>query len=275
MTDWLDRFTGGVLDAASPWVPSLVVPDGDPEAPDFLHLDVIPLPEVFRNRGIYPTKTKGDKLARRFMFAHPDLYPGMVELEREYPGCIFYSDVFRSPAESEAAVRAGRGALRAGSSTHNGGGAADVAVDKTRARLRSFGITEMGKPRWKRELDAIFRERGMHCFRSDGKRGKEDWHYDVGGGGYRRGQAWLNRTFGAYWMHQMTTVHVQRMLGKLRLYQGELDGVAGPLTREALRLFQRAWRLPRTGRAGAKTRRVLAFVTAVKGRADQSVVVAA
>lgn len=263
MRDYFDEFTGGILDVASNWIPSLVVPDGDSGAPWFMNLGLIELPLVFADRGIYG-KSK-DRLPERFRRVHGDLYPGMVELEREHPACIFYSDVFRSPAESEAAVAAGRGALRAGSSTHNGGGAADVAVDKTRGRLRDSGIVEMGRRGWKREMDAMFRERGMHCFRTDGRRGKEDWHYNVHGSGYKKGQEWLLSTFGDYWRYGMTKRHVQRQLLELNLYHGEIDGKHGPLTRNALRLFQGTWRLRRTGRATENTRRVLAFVTAIDG----------
>lgn len=264
MNDYVDQFTGGLLNVASAYLPSLVVPDGNPSASNFLHLDCFKLPNLFRNRGIYPTATNGDRLPERFMWLRPDAYAAVIELEREWPACFYYSDMFRSPAESEAAVKSGRGALRAGRSTHNGGGALDNAVSKTRARLRAAGMVEMGKRKWKLDLDAMFRERGLYCFRTDGKIRKEHWHYNLGGAGYREGQLWMQRTFGDYYVHQMTKIHVQRMLAKVGLYQGELDGVNGPLTREAIRLFQRTWRLLRTGRADAKTRRVLAFVTSIK-----------
>jgi hypothetical protein len=54
----------------------------------------------------------------------------------------------------------------------------------------------------------------------------------------------------------------QLALKALRLYRGELDGDFGPLSREALRAFQRTWELPETGKADVRTQRTLAYVTA-------------
>ena len=263
MTDWIARFTGALLEASSPWLPSLVVPDGDPGAPDYLELHLLELPaEPFARRGIYGSSK--DRLPERFRHVHPDLHSALVTLEVGYPACFYYSDVRRSASESEAAVKAGRGALRAGYSTHNFGAAVDLDVDRTRDRLRAAGVVEMGQNGWKRELDEMMRAQGLWCYRRDHQRGSEDWHFNLGADhGYEAGQAWIDRAYGAWWRHRMTPEHTQRALAKLGLYQGAIDGDHGRLTRAALKVFQRAWRLPQLGIADMRTRRVLAFMTAV------------
>jgi N-acetylmuramoyl-L-alanine amidase len=61
---------------------------------------------------------------------------------------------------------------------------------------------------------------------------------------------------------KLTDLEVQQELAALRFYTGDLDGALGPLAREAIGAFQRAWGLPDDGVAGPRTRRVLAVITA-------------
>lgn len=55
-----------------------------------------------------------------------------------------------------------------------------------------------------------------------------------------------------------------KRLAELKLYGGAVDGDHGPLTKQAVKAFQRAWLLGVDGRAGAMTQRTLAYVTAVR-----------
>ena len=237
--------------------------------PDYLELDLIELEvDPFSHRGAYG-KSKS-YMPRRFRWVHLNLYAALVKLERTYPGCFFYTDVRRSASESLAAVRAKRGALPPGYSTHGYGAAVDLDVDRTRKALMMAGVASMKLSVWKQELDVIMASVGLFCFRKDHKRGKEDWHYNLGGGGYRAGQEWIQAEHAQWWMETMTMRHVQRALKSLKLYQGEVDGIAGRLTRESVRMFQKGYGLRRYGRykvkmgtADARTRRVLAFATAV------------
>ena len=263
MPDWLDRFTGGLLDASSPWVPSLVVPDGDPRVSDFLEMPTTVLElDPFAQRGGYGKG--GDYMPPRHRRVHPDQYDSMWQLERAHPACWMWSDVTRSAEESARAVRTRRGALGPGQSQHNWGGASDLRIKETRSRLRAAGLTEMGRRGWKRVMDEMAADAGLYCLRTDHRLGHESWHYAQGGHGYKAGQQWVARTYGAYWHHQMTPLHTQRMLAKLGMYSGDLDGDHGPLTREGILTFQRAWRLKRTARADIWTRKMLAFLTAVE-----------
>jgi murein L,D-transpeptidase YcbB/YkuD len=61
---------------------------------------------------------------------------------------------------------------------------------------------------------------------------------------------------------QMDLHAVQQHLANLGFYRGEVDGDAGPLTREAVAAFQRAWGLRDDGVPGPRTQRTIAYVTA-------------
>ena len=52
----------------------------------------------------------------------------------------------------------------------------------------------------------------------------------------------------------------QRMLAKLGLYTGAIDGLIGERTQLATRAFQRRWGLTVDGLLGARTRRTLAYI---------------
>jgi peptidoglycan hydrolase-like protein with peptidoglycan-binding domain len=60
----------------------------------------------------------------------------------------------------------------------------------------------------------------------------------------------------------LTGMEVQAALKKLHMYAGDVDGILGPLSRQGVFAFQRAWLLPDNGIADSRTQRVLAFVTA-------------
>ena len=55
---------------------------------------------------------------------------------------------------------------------------------------------------------------------------------------------------------------MQECLKALRLYSGELDGKIGPRTVEAIKCFQRTWKIEETGTVDQKTERTLAYVAA-------------
>jgi hypothetical protein len=177
------------------------------------------------------------------------------------------SDMLRSAESSLRARREGRGAQRPGYSGHGYGFSIDVDVDKM---LRTL------KFKTKAQLDAWMIERNWHCHRRDHRRGSEDWHHNyLTPDEYKqfvkpndeRTSAALERkisaNYGAWWLN-MSPSETQRCLAKLKLYSGEIDGKFGPLSREATRVFQRAWMLEPTGKPDTMTNRTLAFVTADK-----------
>ena len=155
-----------------------------------------------------------------------------------------WTDLFRSPEASLAAVAAGRGAQLPGYSGHNYGFCVDIDVDYALG-----GPTSRGKTKYK--LDEHMESYGWVCHRRDGKRGREDWHfshipYATIAGNYSSDE--LERkivdNYGAYWAEAAANVAVeQECLRECKLYSGELDGKPGPLTEQARKVFRRAWKI--------------------------------
>jgi hypothetical protein len=202
--------------------------------------------------GIYGRE--GNRLPERMRYLEPAAAKSFLELEG-----VVVSDMLRSPESSLAARRRSRGAQPPGWSGHNYGLSIDLSVTKT---LRNRGEN-------KTELDAYMLERGWYCHRLDHKRKREEWHYNHGIGPYvkdrdRYNSAALERRiqadFADAW--DFPSQVLQSYLQDLKLYLGEIDGIVGPLSKEAVRAFQRAWLLRVDGIAGRRTRRTLALVTA-------------
>lgn len=179
---------------------------------------------------------------------------------------VIVSDMFRSAEASLRAKRERRGAQRPAYSGHNYGYSIDLAVSQTMRKLQLNS---------KRALDEIMIEHGWYCHRRDHRRDFEEWHYNFMGIDHdrwvhptdRRTSAGLERmithNYGRWW-HKMSATSAQRALQRLGMYDGDLDGRFGPLSKEALRVFQRAWLLDKkpTGRLNVMAKRTLAYVTA-------------
>lgn len=208
-------------------------------------------------RGIYKTKSGTLELPERMRYLHPsaaDSFLGFCEY-------AVVSDMFRSPESSLAAVRAGRGAKLPGFSGHNYGLSIDLDIRET---MKRWGCMT------KTVLDEAMADRGWFCHRVDHKIDHEAWHYNHLGAsmeispkvkstaGYIE-----NRILTLYGDElQLSDTDSQRCLKKLRLYSGDIDGQIGPISKESIRVFQRGWGLPESGKLDAKTQRTLAYVAA-------------
>jgi len=224
-----------------------------------LTLDLKALP-ANRVRGSYVVNRIPGKLPLRSLFLHPEAADAfLADLTQ-----VSVTDMYRSAEVTLMAVAAGRGTRPPGYSGHNFGFSIDVDLDAT---LPELGLDKPG-------FDAWMRTRGWHCERKDSARGLDDHHYDYLG--LAAQLALVSPTDPLVDVEQLIArvygealapdpEECQRLLKKLRHYGGILDGVIGPVTTEAIRIFQRAWQLDRDpqverGVLDARTRRTLAFV---------------
>lgn len=215
--------------------------------------------------GVKPAKDYGSKAiwvsARRLMPAAATSF--MKDLAPYIP----VTDLYRSAAGGLAAIKNKKGSRSPGYSGHNYGHSIDIGVSEA---MKTLGFKK------KSQLDAWMRERNWFCWRGDGERLKEEWHYDHNRGPWdkksdTRGDQGLQRMLLDLYGPQFVLKQfvdgadeVQAALKKLNYYHGEIDGKHGPLTRAAITAFQQHW-MPAfepTGKAGPPTQRVLAFVAA-------------
>jgi hypothetical protein len=223
-----------------------------------LILNLAPVP-ADRVRGIYTIGGVAGRMPPRACYLAPT------------PARIFYadlsehvvvSDMLRTAESSLAAVRAGRGAQPPGYSGHNFGLSIDVDIDATMKNLAH---------RTKADLDAWMAARGWFCHRRDGRMAHEAWHYNFLGGviipeKIKTTAGYLEREILRRYGSDLAPSDAlcQDALERLGLYRGELDGIIGPRTTEAIRVFQRAWGIRATGKLESRTRRTLAFVAAAR-----------
>jgi hypothetical protein len=172
------------------------------------------------------------------------------------------SDMYRSPAESLAAMQSKRGVQPPGYSAHNYGFAIDIDTD---AMLSALKVS-------KAVLDATMQSKGWYCHRKDSKRGMEDWHYNYLGDDPTRWLASASATstagaveakivarYGPRFL--LTDAEVQTALKATGHYAGAIDGQLGPMSKAAIAAFQQAMKLP-VGAMDAKTLRTLAVASA-------------
>lgn len=218
------------------------------------------------------------KMPTRSLFVHPDAYPSFQELAKR----LVFSDIFRSAESSLSAIQRKAGVQPPSYSHHNYGGAVDVDIRasmkrggfRTRAALDEW-MTSLGWPMFWIAPGADPRGNGF-----------EAWHHS-----YLHTPVWdpvlwplpAERSTAAaaerwIWLYYGDALRpddreCQRMLAKLGMYSGAIDGKVGPISRAAIGAFQRAWRVGSYARKkGASsyqegaldpvTRRVLAYVSA-------------
>lgn len=190
----------------------------------------------------------------------------LLQLEADSGDGLVYTDVYRSPNASLLAMKTKRGVQAPGYSAHNFGLAVDLDVGATLARHR-----------WRfPELEYFMEAHGWYCHvrDHDGTR-PEHWHFNYLG---QRALVYLMAAEPNYpktWhmavehfirdqygdAFKLSPEQSQRALKSLSLYDGEIDGDIGTLSREAIGAFQRAWMVYENG-LGERTQRTLAVVTA-------------
>ena len=233
--------------------------DLEPGPPLVLVLRSLPTERVV---GDYTIKGVANRMPPRALFLHPLAADSYLADLADHIGV---SDMLRSAESSLHAVQTGRGAQPPGFSGHNFGFSIDVKVDEA---IKKTGTHN------KAGLDAWFQDRGWYCHRRDHQRGHEDWHMNAFllfgklgaelaiGGSYTSDELeqLIQRVYGD--KLRPGDVGCQVALKKLRMYSGEIDGDIGPISREAIKAFQRAWGINVDGKLDVKTRRTLAFVAA-------------
>jgi hypothetical protein len=173
------------------------------------------------------------------------------------------SDMLRSAESSLQAAQEKRGVMPPGRSGHNFGFSIDVDVQWL---LKQYHWS-------KQQLDTELVQQGWYCHRKDHAIDSECWHYNYFGPDAPRYLAaaapysstsaglelMIQDRYGSAFM--LTPQELQTALRDMKLYAGEIDGDLGPLSRQAIKALQRAWRLPETGLAGPDTQRLLAFIS--------------
>ena len=190
--------------------------------------------------------------------------PALDSFWHLYPR-IRFSDIYRSGESSLRARKTKRGVQAPAYSGHNFGLSVDVDVVRTLKMNRwTYG-----------ELLDFMVHNGWYCYRRDGKRGKEDWHFNYFGVDSRKFLKNINPKKRKTWKNgaeqaiqsiyrddfDLDLKEAQAALAALRMYHGDIDGDPGPLTREAVGVFARAWGVAASVKS-ARFQRTLAFVSA-------------
>lgn len=191
---------------------------------------------------------------KRALYMRPEAAVALMLVEKDTGGLV-YTDIFRSAQAILQAYLSKPGITQpVGYSFHGYGGAVDIDIDATKAKL---GTTYGG-------LITIMEARGFYCHRRDGEAGEgksESWHFNYLGDD---GPALLAQTTDD---HKTWAAPAEAMIQKW--YGSDLV-----LTEDQIRLlipiahatdvmdFQRKWGLTVDNIAGTRTQRTLAYVTA-------------
>jgi hypothetical protein len=222
--------------------------------------------EVDEVLGIYGANK--DALAARMRYLHPEAAASFKAMNADK--IIKCSDMLRTPEGSLANRKKKGKGLRPGWSGHNFGFSIDISYGWV---MREYGMTKI-------ELDEWMASHGWYCHNIPGEtRDYEAWHYNYFGEeaehflSYRkddRKSTWklpvsykIIEYYGHWWKNA-DAITVQTALRRLRFYQGDIDGILGEQSDEAIRAFQRAWMLDVDGIAGPMTKRTLMLVSADK-----------
>jgi hypothetical protein len=207
---------------------------------------------------------------RRARFLHPEVADALLNLEKDTGGLV-YTDVYRSPDGSLAACTTKRGCQPPAFSPHNYGLAVDVDLGSVLRKLHTSYASFVD----------LMAAHGWYCHRRDLDGGAmEAWHFNYLGAKAKDylkladptdHNTWaapvekrIQEFYGKYFDYDSTTA--QMYLQQLRFYHGDVDGLLGPMSREAIRAFQRAWVYfshpdQVTGLLDGRTKRVLAVVS--------------
>lgn len=212
-----------------------------------------------KDRGIYPTP-RGTRLPHRMLWLHKDAKESLLKVAKETSIKLWFSDIFRSGEASLRARSRKRGVQRPSKSAHNFGLAVDLHVDKV---LMQSILT-------KKALDLLLEEYGWYCHRKDHALRFESWHYNYLGDNAckyirdedRHHSSSIERKIQDLYGDELTLdkFESQVCLKQLRFYGGAIDGIHGPITKQATSQFQKGWLLPVTRRVDALTQRTLAYV---------------
>jgi len=220
----------------------------------------IPLRKLKANEATSYSYSKSGRLPTRMRYLDFESYQGWLPI-RKY---IVVSDMYRSAESSLWAIENRKGALPPGKSGHGFGRSIDLDIKRS---MKNLGFKR------KRQLDDWMAARGWFCHRSDHRMKHEAWHYNYFGVDTK----WSKLALKTRWrsvvlekllkhlygkQFKLTAKQVQGYLKELKLYGGAIDGKLGPISKQAIKAFQRTWKLGADGVAGPKTKRVLAFVTA-------------
>lgn len=225
-----------------------------------LELSVVPPSSA---SGIYGGSK--DQLPDRMRFLHPEAAASLAVMATSRK--VRCSDMLRTAESSLQAHAEKRGVQPPAYSAHNFGLAIDLDVDYM---LTQYDLN-------KTDLDTWMDENGWVCHRTDhATKAMECWHFNfLGLPGTPDGDMYralvkkdssgaiekkIQNLYGVCFA--MNDAEVQASLLKLHFYSGECDGKIGPLTRQAIHAFQRAWKLDDTGMLDIKVERTLAFVSA-------------
>lgn len=238
---------------------------GNPPPLPALMLDLVEIP-ADRVKGIYTIGGVPGRMPPRALFLHPSVVGDLSsQVAGSFAEVLHYatiSDMFRSAESSLAAVKSGRGAQPPGFSAHNFGLAIDIDVRRT---MKALGL------KTKAELDTWMRARGLRCFRRDGKitdlRGESHHYHAVGDEVVFTSdrstnpaiQRRIETMYGATWDTVDPKV-AQAQLARLALYRGDIDGIIGPVSKSAVRVFRRGWGLGDSDRLDQRTFRTLIYV---------------
>lgn len=232
--------------------------------PMLLDLERLPSDRV---HGAYKVDGKPGRMPESALELHPLAAASFL---RDLADVIVVSDIRRTPESSLLAVQTKRGAQPPGYSGHGFGFCIDL--NDVQESMAAVGAKK------KADLDAWMAERGWLCHRRDGKLDSECWHFN-----YLRIFESLTGHPLAFSPKATTTAGdlealiqalyspalspddrtCQRLLAMLKFYGGAIDGDIGPRSVAAIQAFQRAWGCPTTGKLDVRTRRTLAFVTAI------------
>lgn len=163
---------------------------------------------------------------------------------------LIVTDVYRSLVSQLEAYESGkRGVQRPGYSAHNFGLAIDLDV---KAMMKLLDCD-------KAELDLWMDDRNWRCYRDDHKLGPESWHYsfDAVLPGSKAVEGTIQNRFEGEFTAMRAPENTQAALAKLKLYNGDIDGKLGPISRRAIQVFQRQWKLSVDGKVGPETARML------------------
>lgn len=214
------------------------------------------------------THYTGKPFPKGLALLHPAAAASLLKLETEQ-GPLRYTDIYRTAELSLSARKSKQGVQPPGFSGHNYGLSIDFDLDGI-AKLKGWTYAK---------LLAILEGYGWYCHRRDGKGGFEAWHFNHLGPDARKYlaradvkrsatwaapvEAYVQELYGEF-ASRMDAKCVQTLLGRLKLYGGEVDGRLGPRTNEAVLAFERAWGLRVDGLVDERFKRTLAFVTATR-----------